>query len=96
MNTFETNNNNKKINNNQIKYQNSDNTINKINYNNFNIANSQLPFDYKYPKQFPNYDINKTNNISNINNNIKINQNQYISSPDVLFISPTCKSLILI
>ena len=83
VNTFETNNNNKKINNNQIKYQNSDNTINKINYNNFNIANSQLPFDYKYPKQFPNYDINKTNNISNINNNIKINQNQYISSPEV-------------
>ena len=70
-------NNNQNINNNnQVSHHHSDNSINIINYNNFNLANSHIPFNY-------NYNINSTNVNPNLNNFEGIGQNQYISSPMV-------------
>ena len=64
-------NNNQIINNNQVRRQHSDNSINRINYGNFNVANSHIPFNY-------NYNISSTNINPNLNN---FAGNQYISSP---------------
>ena len=68
--------NNNQINNNndQIRYHHSDNNINRINYNNFNVANSHIPFNY-------NYNISNTHVNPNLNNFGEMGQNQYISSP---------------
>ena len=78
-------NNNQFINNNQKQYKHlhSDNNIYRKNYNNLNMANSQIPFDYKYPKEFSGFDNynNKFGLNQPINNFGEMKYNQFESSP---------------
>ena len=69
------NNNQIKLNNynNKLKQIHSDNEINRFNYN-YNVANTQIPQDYNYPKEFT----NPTSNIV-VGNNI----NRFDSSPNI-------------
>ena len=70
--------NNNQINNynNQLKQLHSDNEINRFNYN-YNVANTQIPLDYNYPKEFtnPTSNIVVGNNINRFDSSPNINQN---------------------